>query len=84
MSLNIKTDEAHRMAQELAKLTGESVTAAVKQALRERLERIRYERAVGVANRLLAIGKDSAPRLRGASPSADHGDLLYDALGLPK
>ena len=29
MSLNIKNEETHRMAQELAALTGESMTAAV-------------------------------------------------------
>jgi hypothetical protein len=29
MSLNIKSEEAHRLAQELARLTGESITAAV-------------------------------------------------------
>ena len=40
MSLNIKNDTAHRYAQELANLTGESMTQAVTEALRERLERL--------------------------------------------
>jgi antitoxin VapB len=35
MSLNIKNEETHRLAQELAKLTGESMTAAVDKAVRE-------------------------------------------------
>ncbi len=37
--LSIKNDEAHRLATELAGLTGESLTAAVTLALRERLAR---------------------------------------------
>ena len=41
MSLNIKDEEAHRMARQLARLTRESMTTAVREALRERLERVR-------------------------------------------
>ena len=41
MSLNIKNEETHRMARELARLTGESMTAAVNEAIRERLDRVR-------------------------------------------
>jgi len=37
--LNIKNDESHRLATALAALTGESLTTAVTEALRERLER---------------------------------------------
>ena len=39
MQLNIKNDEAHRFAKELAERTGESLTQAVTKALRDRLER---------------------------------------------
>ncbi|MEX2543476.1 MAG: type II toxin-antitoxin system VapB family antitoxin [Trueperaceae bacterium] len=35
MALNIKNDEAHRLAQELAKSTGRSITQVVTDALRE-------------------------------------------------
>jgi ribonuclease VapC len=41
MQLNIKNDEAYRLARELATHTGESLTDAVTTALRERLERER-------------------------------------------
>jgi hypothetical protein len=41
MTLNIKNEEAHRLAAELAKITGESLTAAVTTAIRERLDRLR-------------------------------------------
>ncbi|HEX5078287.1 MAG TPA: type II toxin-antitoxin system VapB family antitoxin, partial [Geminicoccaceae bacterium] len=44
MSLNIKSAEAHELAAELARLTGESMTKAVTEALRERLERERRRR----------------------------------------
>lgn len=84
MGLNIKSEETHRLAQELERLTGESMTAVVTQAVRERLDRMRRERAVCLADRLLAIGKDCAARLKEPSRSADHGDLLYDEWGLPR
>jgi len=84
MSLNIKSEEAYRLAQELARLTGESMTAAVTQAMRERLDRVRRERAVGLAERLLAIGKDCAAHLKEPFRTVDHGDLLYDESGFPR
>jgi antitoxin VapB len=84
MGLNIKSEEAHRLAQELARLAGESMTAAVTQAIRERLDRMRRERAVGLADRLLAIGKDCAAHLKEPYRTVDHGDLLYDERGLPR
>jgi antitoxin VapB len=84
MGLNIKKNETHRLARELAKLTGESMTEAVTQAVRERLARLRRERAGGLADRLLTIGRDCAARLKEPYPSADHADLLYDERGLPR
>jgi antitoxin VapB len=41
MALNIKDDEADRLARELAAETGESITTAITLAVRERLERLR-------------------------------------------
>jgi antitoxin VapB len=84
MSLNIKNKDAHRLANQLAKLTGENMTEAVTKALRERLERVRDRRGASLAERLLAIGKDCSKRLREPYRSADHADLLYDEKGLPK
>lgn len=84
MGSNIKSEETHRLAQELARLTGKSITAAVTEAVRERLDRVRRERAVGLADRLLAIGRDCASRLKEPFRSADHGDLQYDERGLPR
>jgi len=41
LALNIKSDEADRLARELADRTGETLTQVVVTALRERLERSR-------------------------------------------
>ena len=84
MSLNIKSEEAHRLARELARLTSESMTTAVTEAIRERLDRLRRAEPAGLADRLLAIGRDCAARLKEPYRSTDHGDLLYDERGLPR
>lgn len=46
MSLNIKNEETCRLAGELAKLTGDTMTGAITVALRERLQRGRPGGAV--------------------------------------
>ena len=84
MSLNIKSDEAHRLARQLAQLTGESKTEAVTRAMAERLGRVDHERSGGLANRLLAIGRDCAAHLKEPYRSIDHGEWLYDDRGLPR
>ncbi len=87
MSLNIKNDEAERLARELAAMTGESVTGAVTVALRERLTRLRHRdeaAAMERAVRLREIAQDAAGRWVEPYRSADHGDLLYDESGLPR
>ena len=82
MSLNIKNEETHRMARELARLTGESMTVAVNEAIRERLERVRGGKSM--ADRLMEIGKDCAAHLKEPYKSMDIDELLYDQSGLPK
>jgi antitoxin VapB len=83
MALNIKDPEAHRIAQALAKETGESMTEAVRKALSERYERVRRRRTSSTtAHTLVEIGKRCAADL--AHPPVDHGALLYDDRGLPK
>jgi antitoxin VapB len=84
MSLNIKDEETHRLAQELARLTGESQTAAVKHAIQERLDRLHASGRPTLAERLLAIGRSTAPRLQEPFRSTEHGELLYDEHGLPR
>lgn len=82
--MNIKNDEAQKLTHKLAKLTGESLTAAVTESVRERLERVQNAEEKGLAERLLRIGKDCAAHLKEPFRSADHADLLYDERGLPK
>jgi antitoxin VapB len=84
MSMNIKNKDAHKLARQLARLTGESLTQAVTEAVRERLQQVQGKHAVKLSDRLLEIGRDCAPRLKEPYSSGDHGDLLYDAKGLPK
>lgn len=84
MGLNIKNEKTHRLVQELATLTGESMTAAVTEAVRERLDRVRRARGVSLADRLIAIGLDCATHMKEPFRSADHGELLYDERGLPR
>jgi antitoxin VapB len=90
MSLNIKNPETYRLVKELADETGESMTTAVTEAVRERLERLRASAADSEAEiearvqRMEAI----AAVIREHSPPGywdqDFDELLYDDLGLPK
>jgi antitoxin VapB len=61
MALNIRSPEAEKLAAELAKLTGETKTQTVTQALRDRLARLRRERRRrGLADELDAIARHCA------------------------
>ena len=84
MGMNIKNEQACRLAKQLAKLTGESLTTAVTEAVRERLARLRGERDIDRAERLLAIGRDCAAHLKKPFRTVDHAELLYNEHGLPK
>jgi antitoxin VapB len=44
MALNIKDQETEKLAAEVAELTGDSKTGAVREALRQRLDRLELER----------------------------------------
>lgn len=80
----VPTGNERRMARELAALTGVDVTAAVTAAIRDQLERVRREQGDGLAERLLAIGRDCAMYLNEPSRTVDHGELLFDERGLPR
>ncbi|HET6144165.1 MAG TPA: type II toxin-antitoxin system VapB family antitoxin [Candidatus Acidoferrales bacterium] len=84
MAMNIKNDEAQKLARRLADTTGESLTAAITEAVRERLERVQCASGAGLAERLLRIGKDCAAHLTESSKTVEHGDILYDDRGLPR
>jgi antitoxin VapB len=82
MRLNIRNPDAHKLATELAR---ESLSKAVTEALRERLERQRQRRdAAALSAELLAIGRRCVAHITRPAHSWEHGDLLYDGQGLLK
>jgi antitoxin VapB len=84
MHLNIKNGEAHRLAAELAELTGESLTAAVTSALRVQLMRERRSRSrAPVAEQLMAIGRRYAV-LPDSDARTPEDVIGYDENGLPR
>ena len=84
-SLNLKSDEAYRLARELAELTGENMTKATVVALRERIERVKRSDRRGLSERLLAIGRDCAAHMSEEQRSFDYDAFLYDEkTGLPR
>ena len=85
MGLNIKNDETCRLADELARLTGETMTGAITAALRERLERERRARSVETrVQEMRAIAERCAKLMKPGPSAVEHGDVLYDERGLPK
>ena len=83
MALNIKDPATEKSVRELAMLTGESVTAAVRRAAEERLQRVRREHvARSLADEILEIGRRCAslPDLDGRTADEILG---YDEHGLP-
>lgn len=83
MAISLKDPETDRLARAVARLTGESLTTAIRKALAERLERERLRRGQpgDLAARLRAIGKHCAslPDLDRRSPDEILG---YDETGL--
>ena len=84
MGMNIKNKEAYQLTKQLAKFTGESLTTAVTEAVRERLARVLRARGVDLAECLLVIGRDCAAHLKKPFRTIDHDKMLYDERGLPK
>ena len=85
MHLNIKSDQAHRMAQELSHLTGENLTQAVIKAIAERLERERIQeqnnrKGISTGLQELADKCVALPLLDNRHPD----DILYDENGLSR
>lgn len=82
--LNIKSDDAYRLASALSELTGESLTAAVTTALEERLKRL--QAAQDIEMRLAQIREitaDMRARMDKPLPTSNHDWLYDDETGLP-
>lgn len=84
MPLNIRNKQTEELAGALARLTGETKTEAVTQALRERLERLRRART----KRRLVDELDEIASHCGALPVRDRRSadeiIGYDENGLPR
>ena len=84
MSLNIKNPKTHKLAHELADLTGESVTEAVTVAVEERLKRVKSGDQAERKARIMALLADTASRIKEPYKSRNWDEYLYDERGLPK
>jgi antitoxin VapB len=81
--LNIKSDDAYRLASRLSELTGESLTSVVTRALRAELEREERQRDIeSRVERVMAMAKDIRAHMR--EPVSSDTSWLYDENGLPK
>lgn len=84
MPISIKNPEAERLAREISKETGESLTTAITNSLRDRLQRLRGRRHA----KSLAHEVDDILRRVDALPSVDERTedeiLGYDSQGLPR
>jgi len=82
MALNIKDPETEQLAREVAELSGESKTGAIRTALRERKERLTLERSVGDRERSLRalLEQEIWPALPadalGRAPRQDEQDAI--------
>lgn len=77
--MNIKDPEVYRLARELARRRGTSMTGAVRDALRKCLDEERASRS-DLINELMEIGRRAAAK---PGPWLTDDDL-YDERGLPK
>lgn len=82
--MNIRNRETEKLAEAVAKLTGETKTQAVMQALRDRISRLRRDRTSRrLADDLDAIALHCSRLPVQDSRSADE-ILGYDERGLPR
>jgi len=86
MALNIKNPETYRLAKELANETGLSMTAAVTEAVRERLKALRAEHGAGQIDveRAMALLQVIRDRMPPGYLDQDFDEILYDEMGAPK
>lgn len=70
MALNIKNADVERLAAELAKLTGESKTETIRQALEERRRRLK---GPSIAERRRRVLRLLETRIWAAIPKKDRG-----------
>jgi antitoxin VapB len=79
MALSIKTEEADRLARELAQVRGESITAVVTSSLREALERAKVEQRRDKEASLDALLAEAKEFFKGTTaPTKEDFDALWE------
>ena len=81
VQMNIKSAEAVGLAREISELTGETLTQAVVEALKQRKFALTKDERMG---RIRAIMEGSRMYWTDEERDADHTAFLYDEFGLPK
>jgi antitoxin VapB len=82
MALNIKDPETENLAREVAAMTGETKTGAIRTSLRERKERLTLQHPAGDRERALRalleqeIWPSLPPGTRGHAPSTREQDAI--------
>lgn len=82
MALNIKDPETDRLARAVAAATGVSLTEAIREALRDRLERESHRSRRGVAVEVRRI-QERLARLPVLDPRSSDEIIGYDDRGVP-
>ncbi|WP_439632891.1 type II toxin-antitoxin system VapB family antitoxin [Glycocaulis sp.] len=83
MTLSIKDPQTDALARKLAELKGQTITDAVRAALEAEIARAERGETAR-QDRIRALVERVAAGMEGSGHSLDHGDLLYDEIGLPK
>jgi antitoxin VapB len=83
MAISIKDPETDRLARELAAATGETLTDAIREALRERLAREEQRARRGLGAEVRRI-QERIARLPVLDTRTDDEILGYDDHGLPR
>lgn len=84
MALEINNPEIDKLLQELVEFTGESISQALQNSLKERLDRVkvRQQEPLSIQNELLRIGRECASLPVIDSRPADE-ILGYNTIGIP-
>ena len=86
MFLNVKDERAHDLARRIAYHTGQSLTAVVREALAEKLERVEKARAknrAALAEEMNRLALHCASLLNPADERTADEIIGYDEHGLP-
>ncbi len=84
MALSIRNSATEKLARTVAQQTGESLTEAIEQALRERLERLRRQKSAASLPEKLQDILDRVDRLPTIDRRPPDKILGYDKSGVPR